>query len=413
MKIVLAHNFYGSEAPSGENIAVKAEQEMLEKNGHEVILFSRSSDKIRKQGWFGAIRGGFAAAWNPWSLYRLRRLIKREQPDILHVHNVFPMLSPAILFAAKNTPTATVVTAHNYRMFCASGVLARNGNICTDCLDARSVLPAIKRGCYRGSRVATIPMGIMISLHRRLRTWHEQVDAFISLTLFQRNMLIRAGIDGSKIHVKGHFMDKQITFVPWNSRKDRALFIGRLSSEKGVKHLIEAWRLWGESASRLDIIGDGPDKESLLKLVIDSGLEDKIRILGQLDFPEVQKRLSESKLLLLPSLCFEGFPMVIREAFSLGVPVAGSDIGSIACLIDNAYNGLLFKPGCGKDIYQTIYPVWGSEVKFEMMAKNALSTFETYWVTEKNYKCLMDIYGMAIERKMSIQEKKNSLGFRI
>ena len=155
MKIILAHNFYGSSAPSGENAVFHAEAELLRREGHHVIEFTRHSDEIRGRGTFGTFQGALATPWNPFSAAKLRRLLRRERPDVLHVHNFFPLLSPSVFHAAASSETATVMTLHNYRLFCAAGIPMRNGRPCTLCLDRRSVAPALWFGCYRDSRLAT------------------------------------------------------------------------------------------------------------------------------------------------------------------------------------------------------------------------------------------------------------------
>ena len=163
MKILLVHNFYGSGAPSGENTVYLAERKLLCRSGHRVVEFTRHSDEIRGRGAAGVIAGGFSAPWNPFTGLRLADTLKREQPDVMHVHNTFPLISPSLFHAARAFPVATVLTLHNYRLFCAAGIPERFGVPCTDCLERRSVLPALRHGCYRGSRLATLPMAAMIA----------------------------------------------------------------------------------------------------------------------------------------------------------------------------------------------------------------------------------------------------------
>jgi len=144
VKILLAHNFYGSTAPSGENTVFLAEKKLLKERGHNVIAFVRHSDEIRSQGVWGTVKGSLSTPWNPFSKKRLHEILQKEQPDILHVHNFFPLLSPSVFYAAKNSETATVLTLHNYRLFCAAAIPMRKGRTCTECLDMHSAFPAIK-----------------------------------------------------------------------------------------------------------------------------------------------------------------------------------------------------------------------------------------------------------------------------
>lgn len=407
MKILLVHNFYGSSAPSGENTVFAAEKKLLEEHGHEVSEYTRHSDEIRSQGVWGTLKGALSTPWNPFSRVKIRCIIEREKPDVMHVHNIFPLLSPAIFHSARSSATATVLTLHNYRTLCASGIPMRQGNSCTECIDLRSALPAMRFGCYRQSRLSTWPLTAMIALHRKLGTWQKHVDAFIALTEFQKGLLVQGGLPLDRIHVKPHFYLNPPLPQTWNIRGKRVIFIGRLSEEKGVEHLLEAWKNWpGQEAPYLDIIGDGPLREKLQSMVQNTGLDKKINFSGQLTFAETQRQLAHSRLLILPSIWFEGFPMVIREAFSLGVPVAASNLGSMPCIVNNGEDGVLFAPGDSKDLLQKVSALWKDQEKLATMAENARKEFESKYTSEANYKILMGIYQKAIEhRKQQIANR--------
>jgi glycosyltransferase involved in cell wall biosynthesis len=394
LKILLAHNFYGSSAPSGENTVYSAEKSLLEAAGHEVVEYTRHSDEIRGQGAWGAMKGAMSTPWNPFAFARVRRTIKRERPDVLHVHNTFPLLSPAIFHSAARSSTATVLTLHNYRTVCAAAIPMREGQPCTECLDRRSVTPALRYGCYRQSRLATLPLASMIALHRKLGTWRKHVDAFIALTGFQRDRLVAAGLPPERMHVKPHFYPDPPSPLPWREREAKVVFIGRLGEEKGVRFLIEAWRQWGEQAPQLELIGDGPQRRELEDLA--QVMNGKVRFLGQRPFSETQKRLASAHLLVLPSVCFEGFPMVIREAFAMGVPVAASRLGSMPCLVQDGRNGVLFTPGNAEDLLRQVRGAWGEDDLLARMGAAARQEFDARYTAEANYRMLIDIYQAAI-----------------
>jgi glycosyltransferase involved in cell wall biosynthesis len=399
VKILLVHNFYGSSAPSGENSVFIAESELLRQHGHNVVEFTRHSDEIRKSGLGGIVRGALSAAWNPFMKRRLRRIIEKEQPDIMHVHNTFPLLSPAVFYAAKGFFTATILTVHNYRIFCAAGIPVRNEIVCTECLDQCSVIPALRYGCYRNSRLATLPMIAMIALHRKLDTWGRHVDAFIALTDFQREKLIEAGLPKDRVYVKPHFYPDPPAPVAWQERQDRVVYVGRLGAYKGVHLLVEAWQQWGSDAPKLEIIGEGPERKQLEQMAATGPWPDqRISFVGQLSFLEAQARLAKARLLVLPSLCFEGFPMVIREAFALGVPVVASRIGALEEIVDHGKNGVLFTPGSSEDLLASVKKIWKGR-ELESMARAARETFEEKYTAEKNYRQLVDIYEKAIARR--------------
>jgi glycosyltransferase involved in cell wall biosynthesis len=394
LKILLAHNFYGSSAPSGENTVYSAEKSLLEAAGHEVVEYTRHSDEIRGQGAWGAMKGAMSTPWNPFAFARVRRTIKRERPDVLHVHNTFPLLSPAIFHSAARSSTATVLTLHNYRTVCAAAIPMREGQPCTECLDRRSVTPALRYGCYRQSRLATLPLASMIALHRKLGTWRKHVDAFIALTGFQRDQLVAAGLPPERMHVKPHFYPDPPSPLPWREREAKVVFIGRLGEEKGVRFLIEAWRQWGEQAPQLELIGDGPQRRELEDLA--QVMNGKVRFLGQRPFSETQKRLASAHLLVLPSVCFEGFPMVILEAFAMGVPVAASRLGSMPCLMQDGRNGVLFTPGNAEDLLRQVRGAWGEDDLLARMGAAAREEFDARYTAEANYRMLIDIYQAAI-----------------
>lgn len=396
MKILLAHNFYGSEAPSGENTVYEVERDLLRSHGQELIEFTRTSDGIRSRGVVGLLQGALATPWNPFSAAALRQVIVRERPDLVHVHNTFPLLSPSIFSAAHGLGVPTVLTLHNYRSYCAAGIPMRDSLPCTECLDRRSVLPALRYGCYRDSRLATLPMAAMIGLHRSLGTWQRHVDAFIALTAFQRDKLVAAGLPAERVHIKPHFYPAPPVPLTSQERVDKVVYVGRLGPEKGLLALLEAWRLWGDRAPLLEMIGDGPDRAALESSIAKAGLGDKIVLAGQLAFAQTQAQLATARLLVLPSLCYEGFPMAIREAFALGVPVAGSRLGSIPCIVADGRTGVLFAPGDPSDLCRVVSEAWGDGPRLQVMGEAARMEFEDKYTADRNYASLKEIYGAAL-----------------
>lgn len=399
MKILLVHNYYGSSAPSGENTVFESELALLRSRGHRVLVYTRHSDEIRQQGVWGIIKGAFSTPWNFFAVQKLRRVLAEEKPDVMHVHNSFPLFSPAIFHAACGTQTATILTLHNFRSFCAAGIPMRDDRPCTLCLDQKSVLPALQYGCYRKSRLATLPMAIMIALHRRLDTWGKHVDAFVALTEFQRKTLVNAGLPEHKVQIKPHFYANPPHPSGWHERENKVVFVGRLGNEKGVRFLLEAWKLWPD-APFLEIIGEGPESDFLRAETTRCGLSDKILFLGQLPFAEVQSRLARARLLVLPSINFEGFPMAIREAFALGVPVAASNLGSMACLVKDDQTGGLFEPANAASLASCVQRLWQNQPRLGEMASAARNEFELNYTEEANYQRLMEIYRVAIGNRV-------------
>jgi glycosyltransferase involved in cell wall biosynthesis len=402
MRVLLIHNFYGSENPSGENVAFLAERNLLQSREIEVVSFERRSDQIRSRGIPGLIAGGLSTPFNFKSASQVRELALETKPDIVHVHNTFPLISPSIFWSLRDLPCAVVLTLHNYRLFCAAGRPMRNGESCTQCLDKRSVMPALRYGCYRDSRLATFPLAISIAVHRQIGTWNEHVDRFIALTQHQRGMMIHAGLPAGLVCVKPQFYPGSPEPIPWIERDDTVLFVGRLDHAKGARSLLDAWRELGTDAPRLDIIGDGPDRSVMENQISSEGLN-RVRLLGQLSFDETQNRIEHSRLLVIPSTWFEGFPMVIREAFAFGVPVAASDLGSLAELVKEGTNGFLFQPNCPELIAAVVRKAWADQQELERIGAGARQSFLDSYTEDANFKDLLSIYEGAKAKRKSRQ----------
>lgn len=395
MKILLVHNYYGSSAPSGENTAYRAEADLLRRYGYDVHEFTRSSDGIRSQGILGIIKGALAVAWNPFAARALRLLLQKVKPDVVHVHNVFPLLSPSIFYAVKAARVPVVLTLHNYRIACSAGTAVRGDRSCTLCLDKRSVLPALRYGCYRKSRAATLPVALMIALHRRLRTWDRCIDAFIVLTEYHRDTIAGYGIPGERIAVKPHFMSLQMKPVPWDSREEKVVFVGRLYEAKGIHVLLRAWMRWGEAAPALQIIGDGPLMSQLAAIALP--LQGNVSLTGNISRDETLRLMARAKLLVIPSLCLEGFPMVVQEAFALGVPVAASRIGSLQTLVTENQTGILFAPGDESDMLEQIRKIWEKPEILQRCGAAAQKESVEKYSAQKNHELLSTIYQAAVD----------------
>jgi len=394
MKVLLVHNFYGSEAPSGENVVFEAEKALLENKGHTVQLFTRHSDEVRSQGLRGGVKAAAAVPWNPFAAAALRKRIDSFQPDVVHTHNTFPLISPAI-FHAIGRGAARVLTLHNYRLLCPAAIPMRRDTVCTDCIQRRSVLPALQHGCYRDSRLATLPLAMSVALHRMSGTWLHQVDAFIALSNFQKNMMAVGGLPIEKIYVKPNFYAGRPVLQPFSSRTEKVVFVGRLGREKGVHTLIEAWRRWGRAnAPVLQVIGDGPLRESLQIQARDLPVE----FLGQISAELAQRAIAESKLLVLPSECFEGFPMVIREAFAFGTPVAVSQLGPLPDIVQDGENGVVFEPANPESLFNVVHRLWQEPEQLAKLGLGARRQFDEKYNEEANYNMLMAIYEAAIKR---------------
>lgn len=398
MKILCVHNYYGSSAPSGENTVFENEAELLQSRGNKVARFHRNSDEIRTRGLFGAFKGALSTPWNPISFFAIRHEVARFMPDVVHVHNTFPLLSPSIFYGIGQK-AARVLTLHNYRLYCPAAIPMRNGRICTECMDRRSSLQAICYRCYRDSHIATAPLALSVSLHRRIGTWMRQVDAFIALTEFQKNIMINAGLPSERVHIKPNFYAGNPNPIAWDKRSSYVIFAGRLSIEKGVKDLLKAWIIWGESAPELRILGDGPLMDTLKKLAMASPGQ-RIQFLGQMSSIAAERQIAGAKLLVLPSICYEGFPMTIREAFAYGTPVAVTDIGPLPSIVNDGVSGLVFKPHDPASLLDKLRSAWKTPMLLERLGAGAYNEFVKHYNEKKNYEKLIEIYLAAISNRI-------------
>lgn len=386
------HNKYRSINPSGENQVFEIESNLLIRKGIQVSHFERDSDEIQAQGIFGKIKASISVPWNALAAYSIERKVREIGPDVVHIHNTFPLLSPAIFHAIGNR-AARVLTLHNYRLFCPAAIPIRDGMVCTECLDKRSAMPAMVHGCYRGSRVATLPLALSVGLHRAIGTWTKQVDAFICLSEFQRELMIEAGLPREKVHVKPNFYPGNPDVTDWTERKPFVVFAGRLTAEKGIVNLIRAWQTWGGTAPELRLIGDGELRPELERMAI--GLP--VKFLGRLNTEQTHAQMASARLLVLPSECFETFGLVVVEAFAHGTPAAVSNIGSLPAIVEDGKNGLVFEPANPQSLLQVVRTAWETHGLLERLGQGARAEFESKYTEEANYATLMEIYQEAIE----------------
>lgn len=373
-------------------MVASSEATLLSQEGHEVDVFSRSNDEIKHSGLKGKLVGALSTPWNPVMSRALRARVEEFRPGVVHVHNTFPLLSPAIFHAIGNL-AARVLTLHNYRLFCPAAIPMRDGRVCTDCMDRRSTIPSLFHGCYRDSRFATLPLALSVGLHRAIGTWTKQVDAFICLTEFQRQVMVAAGLPIEKVHVKPNFYPGNPSVRPWIERKPHIVYVGRLTAEKGVVTLVKAWQKWGPSAPELHVIGSGELRTELERMA--EGLP--VRFWGQLSPHEVHERISDAKLLILPSEWFETFGLTVVEAFAHGTPAAVSRIGPLPTIVTHRETGIVFDPANVQSLLEEVQSAWLEPGLMQELGCRARAEFESKYTEDKNYTMLMEIYRQATE----------------
>ncbi|MGW4151931.1 glycosyltransferase [Micromonospora chersina] len=325
MRIVVAHNRYREAQPSGENTIVDAEIAQLTAAGVEVLPFLRSSDEIPAMSKPAKALLPISPIWAPKAQHDLDRLLTEHRPDVLHLHNPYPLLSPWVVRTAHKRGVPVVQTVHNYRQVCSSGLYFRDGVICQDCRGRALGVPAIVHRCYRGSRAQSALMATTLAVHRP--TW-KSVDRYIALTTAVADHLRDYGIPDERIVVKPNAVPDPGIPVPPG---DGFLFMGRLSPEKGLDLLLTAWRRHPVgSLGPLRIAGDGE-----LRPLAEAAAADRpdVSYLGQLDRPGVRAVLADSAVVLATSTWHDVLPTVIIEALASGRPVLGTALGGIPYLV--------------------------------------------------------------------------------
>jgi glycosyltransferase involved in cell wall biosynthesis len=385
MKILIAHNRY--QLGGGEDAVVRDEAELLRSHGHGVELLEQDNEAIR--GLRGKLMASAAVFYSPGARKRMRLAIQSFRPDVVHVHNWFPMLSPSIILEASAAGVPVVQTLHNFRMHCANALLYRRGVICTDCLGKPLPLDGVFHGCYRGSRAGSAVVTAAYAFHRLLRTW-ERVDLFIAVSGFEREILVRGGLPAEKVAVKPNFVASE-TWKAERTAEDAALFVGRLSPEKGIRTLLAAWDT-GRIPLRLKIIGDGPMAGEVRSCAARNG---KIEFLGLQPPEAVYREMAKARVLVFPSEWFETFGRTVVEAFSQGTPVLAADLGGVGELVQEGVTGYRFPPGNAEALIAAAlrFPL-GEE--YERMRANCRHLFLSKFTAEINYKLLMEIYAKAI-----------------
>lgn len=392
MRILLLHNSY-QQGTSGEYQVFASEKALLESRGHAVVVYERSNDEIAAFPPWRKLALLWQTSWSKGSYREIRELVRRERPDVAHFHNTLPLISPSAYYACQAEGVPVVQTLHNYRLFCSTGLMMRAGGACEECLH-HGPWRGVRYGCYRGSRLQTAAVAYLIASHRRARTWTEQVDAYIALTEFSRHKFLQAGLPAEKIVVKPNFLNGD-GFAPSPSGA-YAVYLGRLTSNKGVRALLCAWRELPDVP--LKVVGDGPLREELEGMASGAGLR-QVEFLGRQSWERSMELLRGARFLVLPSEHHEGFPCVIAEAYGLGKPVLGSRQEPLPELIAEGETGMLFATGSAADLAEKARRMFHDAERTASMGAAARRTFEAKYTPERNYQALMQIYQAVIDRK--------------
>ncbi len=389
MIVLSVHNHYQQQG--GEDLSTGLEVALLRRFGHEVIEYRDHNDRIEEMS---RVAVAAQTIWSRESYRRLRTIIRDRRPDLVHVQNFFPLVSPAVFHACRAENVPCILSVRNYRLSCVNGLFLRDNRICEDCLGSAGPMPGIIHGCYRGSRAGSAVVGAMLVSHRAIRTW-DRVDTFIALSEFARSKLIEMGLPGERVVVKPNFVDP----APERVREgdgSYALFIGRISPEKGVHTVVEAWKDVPDLPLR--IVGTGPMEPALRAAVEAAGLRGRVEFLGHRSPEEVAGLLLDARMVVFPSVWYETFGRVAVEAFAAGVPVIASRLGSMAEIVTDGETGLHFQPGDAHDLATKVRWAESHPAEWRRMGQRARTRFESVFTAERNYDRLMEIYRMTLAR---------------
>lgn len=398
MKIVMVHNTY--QQPGGEDVVFNQERQMLEQSGHRVVTFCRSNWEANE--YKGAMRIVLAqqAIWNANCRKAFLNLLREEKPDVVHVHNTFVMISPSIYSACSEAGIPVVQTLHNYRLLCPAATFFREGKICEECLPG-SLWPSVKHSCYHNSQAATAVVAGILRFHRTIGTWNRHVSRFVVLSEFARQKFIEGGMPADKLCVKPNFVHPDPGLYSGN--REYAVFAGRLSPEKRVLTLLEAWKRCAQTFP-LHVIGGGPDQQALEQEAADLNLHD-IVFRGQLPRETTLAEIARARFLIFSSEWYETFGVTMVEAFACGTPVIASNIGAMKEIVKHGKTGLHFRPGDPDDLAQTVTWAWSHPDEMRVMGMAARREYEAKYTLEKNYPVLMRIYEAA---RQKIPQASNS-----
>ncbi len=383
MKILLAHNFY--KFAGGEDRVFHTEADMLEAHGHKVIRYIRDNQSIDGMDRLSLAR---KTLWNADTIREVKSLIGHERPDIVHCHNTFPLISPTIYYAAIQCGVPTIQTLHNYRIICPQSYLLRDDAFCTACVGRSLPFAAIRHRCYRNSVAATATLAAMIARHWLQNTWTRKVSQYIALSAFAKKMFVRGGLPENRIHIKPNSVPDPGPLEGATNERGGALFVGRLSPEKGIRTLLDAWR---NLDMPLDIYGEGPMAKDVHAVA-----NPVIRYHGQQSQARIRDAMRRAALLVLPSIWPEGFPMVVLEAFANGLPVIGSEIGSLQEIIRSDITGQLYPPGDPAALAATVRQAIDQPGQLAAMGANAREEYMQKFAPNRNYAALLSIYRDAL-----------------
>ncbi len=384
MKVLLVHNYYLE--PGGEDQVFAAEVEVLRAHGDEVRLYTLHNDRIASMGRLELAR---STIWNRQVLAELTAILREDRPDLVHFHNTFPLVSPAGYAAAQRLGIPVVQTLHNFRLLCPNALFLRRGRSCEDCLGRSVAWPGVLHACYRNSRQASAVVAAMLAIHRSRNTWGSAVDTYVTVSEFARAKFVEGGLPAERLVIKPNFLPHDPG--PGAHQGRFALYVGRLSAEKGIESLV---RLWGRLTAGipLRVIGGGP----LETLAAEN--PPGVEWLGRQSRENVIAAMKDATFLVFPSECYEGLPMVVLEAMATGLPVIASRRGALPEILQDGRAGALVEPEEPEGWERGLRWAISHSEEVVALGRHARRAFESNYTPEVGYRLLSEVYRQTVER---------------
>jgi glycosyltransferase involved in cell wall biosynthesis len=398
VKILYAFNYY--QQHGGENQWYSSEPELFQSRGHEVSIYSRDNNELKRFSTLQKAALFWQTSWSEETYQAVRKLIRSNRPDIVHVYNTLVLISPSIFHACRDERVQVVQTLYNYRPVCPAGTLLRDHHICEQCIE-HSLWRSVLYACYRDSRIQSAALALSLHRHRKVGTWRECVSAFIVPTPFMKAKLAQGGLPAEKIIVKPNWHSPD-PGARIGVGENAVLYVGRLISEKGVDVLLRTWKAASPgTVPELRIIGDGPLRDEVAAFVT-ANPKANTQYLGRRSHDEVIDEMKRAGALVIPSLWYEAFPHTILEASACGVPIIASRIGTLPDVIDDKVTGLLFNPDDSADLVDKIRALFSnsdSNALRERLARAAREKFLREYTADRAYELLLEVYAQAITKR--------------
>ena len=391
LRVMVVHNRYRSEQPSGEDRVVDQESALLQDAGVAVERFLRHSDDIARMSLPAKAAVPLRVPWNPQARTALADALRAHRSDIVHIHSTFPLLSPSVLAACADVGVPAVATLHNYTQVCAPGTFYRDGRVCTDCAGG-SPLPAVRNGCYRGSALATLPLAVSLVANRA--RWWTSVARFLCLSASQRNLLVQCGMPAERMAVHPNIVPDP--GVRRSGSGEHVLYLGRMTEEKGLRTLMAAWeRLARRGATTLPLVlaGSGPMESEVAAW---AAARADARFVGLQSRPECAALLGGAAAVVVPSVWLEAFGLVVVEAMAAGVPVVASAHGAFVELVDDGVTGLLHRPADAEALAERLAEVLRDPQRNRAMGEAARARYERDFVPAAGVERLVREYRAAM-----------------